>query len=186
MKKIAIVGGHGVGKTTLCNALKKCVEEKGQRAMIIGEIIRDCPYPINDGMCLNTALWTASRQIELELSAEMDKTIDYVICDRSVYDPMLYLKDSLHRSVDEFFLVIERILHNLCFNLLETYHKIVLVHGFNPKNLLNDGIRSQDIYFGYRMDDVFLDAFDASADYLESNAIFNEIDLEDACQRILS
>lgn len=183
MKKIAVVGGHGVGKTTLCQAMMEVIEERGEKGLLIGEVVRGCPYPINDGMCEKTALWTITRQISLELEAEA-KTVDYVICDRSAFDAVLYLIHALRNkektsctakklqeldpidldnalkkiqgSLSREMLVAEK----LAMDWLNTYHKIVLISGFTPSKLFDDGVRSQDVQFGFYMDELFGKAFE--------------------------
>ena len=45
--KIAFVGTHGVGKTTLCYELAAWMKKREARVDMVREVARRCPLPIN-------------------------------------------------------------------------------------------------------------------------------------------
>ncbi len=87
--KIAFVGTHGVGKTTLCYELAAWMKKREARVDMVREVARRCPLPINRETTLDAQSWILHTQIaeEIHLAAEQD----VVICDRSVLDNYAYL-----------------------------------------------------------------------------------------------
>ncbi|MEM6456475.1 MAG: ATP-binding protein [Acidobacteriota bacterium] len=87
--KIAFIGTHGVGKTTLCYGLAARLKARDVVLDIVGEVARRCPLPINDATTRDAQAWILHTQIADELRAAA--THDLVICDRSVLDNYVYL-----------------------------------------------------------------------------------------------
>jgi len=87
--KIAFVGTHGTGKTTLCYELAAWMKKREARVDMVREIARRCPLPINQETTLDAQTWILHSQIaeEIQLANEQD----VVICDRSVLDNYAYL-----------------------------------------------------------------------------------------------
>ena len=87
--KIAFVGTHGVGKTTLCYELAAWMKKREARVDMVREVARRCPLPINRETTLDAQSWILHSQIadEIQLASEQD----VVICDRSVLDNYAYL-----------------------------------------------------------------------------------------------
>lgn len=46
--KIALIGTHGTGKTTLAYDIISKLKKKGIDADFLGEVARICPFPINE------------------------------------------------------------------------------------------------------------------------------------------
>ena len=86
--KIAFIGTHGTGKTTLCHLLTGEMKKRGLNAHMVTEIARKCPLPINQQTNADAQLWILVNQIGAEL--ETAHRHDYVICDRSVLDNYAY------------------------------------------------------------------------------------------------
>ncbi len=87
--KLAFIGSHGVGKTTLCYGLAARLKAADISLEVVGEIARRCPLPINRGTTLAAQAWILHTQIAEELVASA--RYDFVICDRSVLDNFVYL-----------------------------------------------------------------------------------------------
>ncbi|MCK4306171.1 MAG: ATP-binding protein, partial [Candidatus Eisenbacteria sp.] len=87
--KIAFVGTHGVGKTTLCYELAAWMKKHEARVDMVREVARRCPLPINRETTLDAQSWILHTQIadEIQLANEQD----VVICDRSLLDNYAYL-----------------------------------------------------------------------------------------------
>lgn len=88
--KIAVVGSHGVGKTTfLAELFLRCkIQYPDQTVGIVQETASECPFPINFESTEQSQLWIFTEQIRREL--EQQQRYDIVICDRSVFDPVAY------------------------------------------------------------------------------------------------
>ena len=87
--KIAFIGTHGVGKTTLCFDLAARLKRLDLSVDIVKEVARHCPLPINRDTTLDAQLWILHSQIAEEISAL--SRFDSVVCDRSVLDNYAYL-----------------------------------------------------------------------------------------------
>lgn len=87
--KIAFIGSHGVGKTTLCYGLAARLKARDFSLDVVGEIARRCPLPINRDTTLAAQTWILHVQIAEEVIA--GERNDIVICDRSVLDNFVYL-----------------------------------------------------------------------------------------------
>jgi len=143
--KIAFIGAHGVGKTTLayelCNELKK----QSFDVAFLDEIARRCPFPINEATSLEAQTWILATTIAREL--ELGKVYPNLICDRSVIDNYVYL---YHRFGD----IPE--LHALTSYWVKTYDLLLKVP-LTQNYLKPDGVRSTDLEFQEAIDAKLLD-----------------------------
>jgi nicotinamide riboside kinase len=87
--KIAFIGSHGVGKTTLCFDLAGRLKRLDLAVDIVKEVARACPLPINQNTTLEAQEWILHTQIAEEIAALSRYQV--VICDRSVLDNYAYL-----------------------------------------------------------------------------------------------
>ena len=88
--KIAFIGAHGVGKTTLCYEAAVLLKKRDRNVELVKEVARSCPLPINRDTTLTAQAWILHTQIAEEIrAAELDAT---VLCDRSVLDNYAYLE----------------------------------------------------------------------------------------------
>jgi nicotinamide riboside kinase len=87
--KIAFIGSHGVGKTTLCFDLAGRLKRLDFAVDIVKEVARSCPLPINQDTTLEAQEWILHTQIAEEIEAASKNQV--VICDRSVLDNYAYL-----------------------------------------------------------------------------------------------
>lgn len=88
--KIAFIGTHGVGKTTLCYDLAANLKRRDLTVELVREVARECPLPINRETTLKAQSWILHSQIAWELQAEAKAEV--VVCDRAVLDNFCYLK----------------------------------------------------------------------------------------------
>jgi len=86
--KIAFIGSHGVGKTTLCYDLAARLKRQDQIVDLVMEVARSCPLPINRDTTRQAQSWILHTQIAREIAASGDASV--VICDRSVLDNYAY------------------------------------------------------------------------------------------------
>src|SRR5574340_1090917 len=89
MIKIAFIGTHGVGKTTLCYDVGAALKKRGLHVDMVKEVARLSPLPINRKTSLEAQTWILATQVAEEIrSASLH---DIVICDRSALDNYAYL-----------------------------------------------------------------------------------------------
>lgn len=134
--KIAVIGTHGVGKTTLAALLFSEAKRRGKNARFINEVARDCPFPLNDKFSIEGAHWICTTQIHKELNAVSSKS-DFIICDRSSIDPILYLHAGKHDQKKYHFLA------TYAQEWLKTYDKFIYVYPGDTE-IINDQVRSTD------------------------------------------
>lgn len=87
--KVAFVGTHGVGKTTLCYGLAARLKSRDVVLEVVHEVARRCPLPINEDTGLASESWILHTQIAEEVIAEARYPV--VLCDRSALDNYVYL-----------------------------------------------------------------------------------------------
>jgi nicotinamide riboside kinase len=87
--KVALIGTHGVGKTTLCFELAARLKRGDVDVEMVREVARRCPLPINRETSVAAQGWILHTQMAWELEAEAVHRL--VICDRSALDNYCYL-----------------------------------------------------------------------------------------------
>jgi len=87
--KIAFIGSHGVGKTTLCYGLAARLKTRDVAVEVVHEVARRCPLPINEETSVAAQSWILHTQVGEELVAQA--RYPAVICDRSILDNYVYL-----------------------------------------------------------------------------------------------
>lgn len=142
-KKIAIVGTHGTGKTSLSYLMAAHYKMQGKSVKIIQEVARSCPFPINDKMTKETAMWIYHEHCKKELEACRDHEV--VISDRSYVDSLIY--------AEHFKLRLRGFSDDDIFVMGESYSQVIFVR---PDNYIqDDGIRSTDKQFQQDIDKLF-------------------------------
>jgi len=68
--KIAFIGTHGVGKTTLCYGLAARLKRRDVGVEVVHEVARRCPLPINEETSVAAQSWILHTQIAEELVAQ--------------------------------------------------------------------------------------------------------------------
>lgn len=140
ISKIAFIGTHGVGKTTLCYGLAARLKARDVSLDVVGEVARRCPLPINRDTTLAAQSWILHTQIAEEIFAASRH--EMVICDRSVLDNYVYLLLALGR---------QRPLEQLIDHWTGTYG--LLVHVPIVSEPRPDGMRSTDPAFQRAIED---------------------------------
>jgi nicotinamide riboside kinase len=87
--KIAFIGTHGVGKTTLCFDLAAALKRQGIDVDIVKEVARLSPLPVNRATSLDAQTWILMTQVAEEIRASNRSAV--VVCDRSVLDNYAYM-----------------------------------------------------------------------------------------------
>lgn len=149
VKKIAITGTHGAGKTTLCFMMAGYYKKLGYNVNVVQEVARKCPFPINENMSEEAVLWIYHEHVKTEL--EVSRNHDIVISDRTFYDSFIYGRYFDIKSQNLF------MLDNCVYNQLLSYNKIFLVTPDIP--VKGDGTRMVDKKMQMDVHENFLSAF---------------------------
>ena len=96
--KVAFVGSHGVGKTTLCYDLASQLKRLDLGVDLVKEVARRCPLPINEETTPDAQGWILHTQMAEEIGAAA--TYEVVVCDRSVLDNYAYLVARVGRRAE--------------------------------------------------------------------------------------
>ncbi len=94
--KLALIGTHGVGKTTLAYEICSLLKKAGQNVELVTEVARQSPFPVNAATTLEGQLWILHAQITAELAAS--RRAPHVIADRAVLDNYCYLVNKFGRQ----------------------------------------------------------------------------------------
>lgn len=137
--KVAFIGSHGVGKTTLCYGLAARLKARDFAVEVVHEVARRCPLPINEETSLESESWILHSQIAEEIVAQHRYPV--VICDRSAIDNYVYLLLAARRLPS---------LEALVDGWMETYD--LLVHVPVVEEPSPDGVRSADPTFQHAVE----------------------------------
>ncbi len=137
--KIAFIGSHGVGKTTLCYELAARLKRQDRIVDLVMEVARGCPLPINRDTTVDAQAWILHTQVAQEIAAAAHGGV--VVCDRSVLDNYAYLVHASGRRASYDALVAEWV---------TTYHTLVKVPVLDAPSF--DGTRDTSTAFQREID----------------------------------
>ncbi|MBC8067633.1 MAG: ATP-binding protein [Deltaproteobacteria bacterium] len=138
--KVAFIGTHGVGKTTLCYGLAARLKARDVVLDIVHEVARRCPLPINEQTGLASQSWILHTQLAEEWVASARYPV--VLCDRSVLDNYVYMLLATGRQPT---------LEGLVDGWMSTYDLLVTVPVTGAPN--PDGLRATDPNFQHAVAD---------------------------------
>jgi len=140
--KTALIGTHGVGKTTLAYEICSLLKKADYNVELVTEVARRSPFPVNEATTLEGQLWILHAQIAAELDAA--SRAPHVICDRAVLDNYCYLVNKFGRQPQ---------LEQWLAWWMNSYSLLVavppLADGIPP-----DGFRSENLEFQHRIHDL--------------------------------
>lgn len=136
---IAFSGTHGSGKSTAAYILASQMKMSGYSVVVLDELARECPLPINKESDALTQYWILSAQIKKEI--KLMSKYDYVIADRSIFDTISYAVTLNLINIDH-----DDILSSYVKNY---YHSIFLLDPDGFDYQFDDGIRDLDSVFRY-------------------------------------
>ena len=140
--KVAFIGTHGVGKTTLAFGLASHLKQLGANVGFLEEVARRCPFPINEDTSLEAQIWIQVETIRREI--ELGKVYPEMVCDRSVLDNYCYMELRFGR---------QEAIFGLVRHWSSTYDLLVKVP-INEEYLQVDGMRSTDLAFQRAIDEL--------------------------------
>ncbi len=151
--KLALIGTHGVGKTTLAYEICSLLKKADQNVELVTEVARRSPFPVNEATTLESQLWILHAQIAAELDA--GSRAPHVICDRAVLDNYCYLVNKFRRQPQ---------LEQWLAWWMNSYSLLVavppLADGIPP-----DGFRSENLEFQQRIHELLVEMLSAAPFY---------------------
>jgi len=132
--KIAFIGTHGVGKTTLCFELAAALKRLDLSVDLVKEVARGCPLPINRETTDDAQNWILHTQVAREI--ELTNTFEVTVCDRAVIDNYAYMVHDTGRRPE-----IEPFIRHW----MRTYSRLVKVPVIAPPAF--DGTRDTSVDF---------------------------------------
>ncbi len=147
--KIAFIGTHGVGKTTLCFELAAALKRLDLSVDLVKEVARSCPLPINQQTTIQAQSWILHSQVAKEI--ELNSRFDAIVCDRAVVDNYAYLVHAAGPRPE---------LEDFIASWMKTYTLLVKVPIVAPPTF--DGTRDTSVTFQQEIDrliDKLLDRF---------------------------
>lgn len=168
-RKVAFIGSHGVGKTTLCYELAARLKRQDLRVDLVKEVARRCPLPINRESTLEAQEWILHTQMAMEIETCQDQ--DLVVCDRSVLDNYAYLIAAVGRM---------DVYDGLVRAWLPTYDLTVWVPILERPRF--DGIRDTDRRFQEQIENLIAEL---ARDFNVNPLRLHDIDREDWIDRVL-
>ena len=143
MFKVALVGTHGVNKTTIAYELAGLLKRRGRTVELLTEIARECPFPLNEQASREAYHWIIARQVQLEI--EKSPRADILVCDRAVLDNFAYYMRRYSDSGQE-----ADALGSYCRAWMNTYDLLARLP--ITQQLAPDGFRSTDVVFQQEID----------------------------------
>lgn len=147
--KIAFIGTHGVGKTTLCYEIAAALKRLDLSVDLVKEVARACPLPINRETTDDAQNWILHTQVAREI--ELSNAYDVIVCDRAVVDNYAYMVHAAGRRPE-----IEPFIRHW----MDAYQLLVKVPVIAPPSF--DGTRDTSVDFQMAIDtliDELLDEF---------------------------
>lgn len=97
--KIAIVGAHGVGKTTLAKELASVLNyqilpDTAREALLTG-------FTVNEGTPPEVQLWILSKQVEYEMKLQNDFIADKTLFDNIIYSRQIFNDPHLLKVIED-------------------------------------------------------------------------------------
>jgi AAA domain len=147
--KLALIGTHGVGKTTLAYEICSLLKKAHYHVELVTEVARQSPFPVNAATTIEGQLWILHAQIAAELDAA--RRAPHVITDRAVLDNYCYLVNKFGRQSQ---------LESWLAWWMDTYSILI---GVPPvaADIPADGFRSEDRAFQTRIHDLLIELLTA-------------------------
>ncbi len=137
--KVALIGSHGVGKTTLVYELAARLKRLDVNVELVSEVARRCPLPINEDTTRAAQEWILATQMAEEVVALRSQAV--VLCDRSLLDNYCYLVAAAGAS---------RMWEAVLDEWMASYRMLIAVPVISPPSF--DGVRAASPGFQERIE----------------------------------
>jgi thymidylate kinase len=148
--KLALIGTHGVGKTTLAYEICSLLKKAHFNVELVTEVARQSPFPVNAATTIEGQLWILHAQVAAELDAA--RRASQVVTDRAVLDNYCYLVNKFGRQPQ---------LESWLAWWMDTYTILVGVPPIETQ-IPSDGFRSEDRAFQQRIYELLIELLAAA------------------------
>jgi nicotinamide riboside kinase len=152
-KKIAVMGTQFSGKTTLIKNLSSYLKGRGYSVCVVTEVVRDCPYPVNEIASVEAQDWVLEEQKRRE--KQLEGMCDMILTDRCLLDNFAYWR----RAAEKASLPEGEILKKErdVFEYSKKNYTIMFLQPFNIEKIEDDKFRSMDLEWREEMHERILD-----------------------------
>lgn len=153
---VAVCGVHGSGKSCIMGKLEKHYKSHGNSVYVVNEVARDCArkFPLGT-LQLQRKIWYEHWRREMEAAKS---GVDIVLCDRSVMDNLVYLRDILNQTPSILGENVFNFFYPIATLHIQKYTHVVRLP-LNEEYITNadDDLRPRDLEYARRIDDLFTD-----------------------------
>lgn len=155
--KIAIVGTHGAGKSTLIRKMEHEFEQDNKTVFVVDEIARSCPYKLKT-VRAQSWIWHTHYAAEID---GVGSGCDVVLCDRSLMDNLVYLKYIVNKTPSQYSKETFNFLYAATREWMKTY-TVLRRLPLNEERILNDDdeVRGHDLVYAREIDKIFDEILD--------------------------
>ena len=139
--KIALVGAHGSGKSTIISSVYSELKKDNVRVSLAPEVARSSLFLAAKEITPKMQMDLFGRQISSEMTNS--RNCDILLCDRSLFDILMYTK-IFFQDDDEAKLYVQS-MSSFCKYYSITYDHIFLTTKLYPPSAVKDEIRPQQI-----------------------------------------
>lgn len=133
--KVALVGAHGSGKSTIISCVYSKLKKKGLRINLSPEVARSSLFLAANEKTPEMQMDLFGRQISIEMT--YSRNCDLLMCDRSVFDILMYTR--LFFPDNEIAISFAKSMESFCEDYKNTYtHFFVTTQLFSPSNIQDD------------------------------------------------
>lgn len=141
-QKIAIIGTHGSGKTTIVFELISELKKRGISVNLAEEVARTSHYLIANEVIPEMQMDLFGKQISKEM--EMLRNCDLLVCDRSIIDILVYTKIFFKNRNDEKVFHYIKAMQNFAADYVFTYDFIFRTTGIYNIDNIKDFFRPKE------------------------------------------
>lgn len=185
MVKISFSGISGSGKTSLQNEVRKILSLK-YRVASVDEINARNPYDADKKSSFVSQFFCISNQMNEENIQAMSP-VDYLLCDRSVFDQWVYWKNYLmNKELTSFLEEKNKLMEHLYRFWIKTYNLIFLIRldeQYLDSREFNKEFRKVDRDYISKMEKLYLDI--AGDDQLKMVEIWNNKSVDESAHEII-
>jgi len=138
--KIAIVGAHGSGKSTIIYSVYSQLKKNNSRVFVAPEVARSSLFLAANEKNPKMQMDLFGRQISSEMTNS--RNCDILLCDRSLFDILMYTR--LFFQSDKEAISYSKSMSLFCKGYSSSYDHIFLTSKLYPTNVVKDDIRPED------------------------------------------
>lgn len=160
--KIGVMGAHGCGKTSMAGEIIRGLHkigalEGGKTVELVAETAREIPQVLNENMTIESQRWMFQEQVERE---KEHAGVDYLVCDRTIVDPLVYAMWMAERTGDADWQMFVDARISVMLEWFNSYDVVFWMRphddeGVRGRMLLPDGVRNVDPEYQADIDRLF-------------------------------